>query len=74
MIDRQLPEQGSYVVGYAALIHNYIEIPDNMADLLIHFLYQNNGQLSKRARNKEFVALKDDEVEVLENKFAKIFQ
>jgi len=40
---------------------------------LIGFLRQNSGKLSKRALNKEFEALTDDEVRSLENKYQEIF-
>ena len=52
---------------------NYIDMPDRTADLLLRFLYQNNGKLSKHARYKEFSALSDQEVQVLEDKFEEIF-
>jgi hypothetical protein len=32
-------------------------MPDKLVDLLIRFLNKNNGQLSKRARKKEFAQL-----------------
>ncbi len=41
--------------------------------LLIRFLIQNNGIISKRARDKEFVALNDEEVNDIQNHFQGIF-
>ena len=42
--------------------------------MLVRFLEQNGGILSKRARDKEFSELKDDEVEKIENIFQEIFE
>ncbi len=46
---------------------------DNLVDLLIRFLSQNDGKLSKRARRREFEKLTDDETRVIEEKYAEIF-
>ena len=46
---------------------------DHIADLLIRFLGQNNGVLSKRARQKEFRALSGAECAQLEALYAEIF-
>jgi hypothetical protein len=48
-------------------------MPDGMIDLLIRFLDQNNGRLSKRARDKEFSRLTEAEVQTIERKYADIF-
>ena len=44
-----------------------IEMPDRLAQNLILFIRQNDGKLLKRKREKDFLALTDDEVQVLEN-------
>jgi hypothetical protein len=41
--------------------------------LLINFMQQHNGKLSKRAREKEFKALTEEESIALEMKFSEIF-
>ncbi len=46
---------------------------DRLVALLIRFLNQNGGQLSNRARNKEFCGLTDEEVQAIENKHDEIF-
>lgn len=38
-----------------------------MGSMLVRFLEQNGGTLSKRAREKEFSELKEDEVEKIES-------
>ena len=57
----------------AWLDDNY-EMPDKTVALLIRFLEQNNGTLSKRARIKEFSALTDNELLLIEKQYQKIFQ
>lgn len=48
-------------------------MPDKLVDLLIRFLSQNNGKLLKRAKRREFKKLTDDEIRVIEKKYAEIF-
>ncbi len=43
------------------------DMPTRTVDVSFGFLQQNNGQLSARARGKEFAALTDHEVERVEN-------
>ncbi len=49
-------------------------MPDDLVSLLVRFLEQNNGKLSGRAKNKEFEALNDNEVEQIETKYSLIFK
>lgn len=75
-VNKTLPEEVSYLKKYDLLngfIKNYIDMPDKLADLLIRFLNQNNGKLSKRVRNKEFSQLTEAEVQTLERKYDAIF-
>jgi len=75
-VNKTLPEEVDYLTKYDLLndfIKNYIDMPDKMVNLLIRFLNQNNGQLSKRAHAKEFAALTDKEVQTIENKYDEIF-
>jgi hypothetical protein len=75
-VNKTLPEEVQYLKKHGLLnefIKNYIDMPDRMIDLLIRFLFQNNGKLSKRARNKEFKKLTDDEVKAVQKKYADIF-
>ena len=48
-------------------------MPDRLVNLLIRFLQQNNGQLSKRAREREFKQLTDAEMLAIEHKYDDIF-
>ena len=75
-VRKTLPEEVDYLQRHDRLneyIKNYIEMPDRLVDLLISFLSQNNGKLSKRARSQEFSALTDTEVRDIENRYDKIF-
>jgi len=73
---KTLPEEVSYLRKYDLLnefIKNYIDMPDNLVDLFIRFLTQNNGKLSKRAREKEFEKLTSLEIRAIEQKYEEIF-
>ena len=75
-INKTLPEEVDYLSKYDLLnnfIKSCIDMPDRLVDLLIRFLNQDNGQLSKRARNKEFAALTDKELHAIENQYDQIF-
>ena len=48
-------------------------MPDKQIENLIGFLRQNGGKLSKRPLDKEFEALTDDEIKLLETKYQEVF-
>jgi len=48
-------------------------MPSKTIALLIRFLEQGNGQLSKRAREGEFQLLTDEEIAELESHFRRIY-
>lgn len=71
-----LPEEVQYLERHDKIrtyIAEHFDMPDKDMENLIGFLRQNDGQLSKRARTKEFKALTDDEVAMLEEEYQKIF-
>ncbi len=75
-VEKTLPEEIIFLRKYDEMknfIINTIEIPDRLANLLIQFLIQGQGKLSKRALSKEFSALKSFEVVALEEKFNEVF-
>jgi Fic family protein len=75
-VNKTLPDEVSYLRKYDLIndfIKNYIDMPDKLVDLLIRFLGQNNGTLSKRARDKEFSKLTEDEVRTIERKYEEVF-
>jgi hypothetical protein len=71
-----LPAEVDYLEKYDQLstfIKNFLDMPDNKVDLLIRFLVQNGGQFSKRAIEKEFSKLTDDERQAIETRYRGIF-
>jgi len=72
-IDVDLPYETDFLRRYdqfRAAIEGMFDMPERTVDLLFRFLQQNNGQLSARARGKEFAALTDHEVDRVEDIFS----
>jgi Fic family protein len=72
-IDVDLPAETAFLKTYDAFkaeISRMIDMPDRLLDLLFRFLRQNDGNLSKRAREKEFAALTDNEAVHIEAIYA----
>lgn len=76
-----MPENNRLEVQYQehhkkmkTFIAKHFDMPNYVMENLIGFLRQNNGQLSKRARTKEFEALTDEDVDMLEEKYLEIFE
>ncbi len=72
-----IPQEIDYLIKYDEFKHyldDEFEMPDKTVTLLVRFLEQYNGKLSKRAREKEFAALTDDEVVEIENNFKQVFE
>jgi hypothetical protein len=75
-IRRTLPNEIDYLRRYdqaKARIEAFIELPDATFDLLLGFLRQNGGQLSKRARAREFAALSAEEIVAIEGIYEDLF-
>ncbi len=75
-VNKILPDEVEYLQKYDLLnesIKNYIDMSDKLVDLLIRFLSQNDGKLSKRAREQKFEKLTAPEVQAIEQKYAEIF-
>lgn len=75
-IEEVIPKEIDYLQKYdemKSFIENYIAMPDRLVNLLIRFLQQENGVLSKRAKEKEFDSLTHEEVKVIEAKFQAVF-
>lgn len=75
-IDHDLPEEAAFLRRYDAFrakLALVVDMPDRVSDLLFRFLSQNNGTLSRRARQNEFSALTDDEAETIERLYAELF-
>lgn len=68
-IERDLPEEVAYLQAYdrfARAIQQIADMPAEKIELLHRFLRQEDGRLSKRARENEFAALTDREAEQIE--------
>jgi hypothetical protein len=75
-IEKTIPEEVKYLEKYDRMknyLDNYFEMPDKTVALLVRFLEQGQGHLSKRARSEEFKELKEEEVAEIEKKYREIF-
>ena len=75
-LERVIPEEVTYLQNYDAFkkyIDNHFEMPDKMVAILVRFLEQNDGVLSKKALKKEFSALNEEEIKDIESNYKNIF-
>jgi hypothetical protein len=75
-IHKIIPQEVTYLQKYDAMklwLDNNYQMPDKMVALLIRFLEQNDGSLSKRAKEKEFALLTDEEVKEIEENYQVYF-
>ncbi|HKL90678.1 MAG TPA: Fic family protein [Allomuricauda sp.] len=75
-IENIIPNEVNYLGKYEEFkyyIDNTYEMPDDMVSLLVRFLEQNDGALSKRAKKKEFVQLSKNEIKDIEYRYNLIF-
>lgn len=76
-IDEIIPNEVDYLHKYDKFKHSIDQIfdmPDKTIALLVRFLEQNNGKLSKRAKGKEFKQLNNNEVVNIEELYSEIFE
>ncbi len=76
-ISRIIPEEIDYLERYDKIsnaINSFINLPNNKVDLLIKYLNQNNGKLSKRKRQKHFDELTEEEISSIEEYYAEIYE
>ena len=75
-LDRVIPEEVTYLLKYddfKRYLDNNFEMPDKMVAILVRFLEQNQGVLSKRALKKEFSALTENEIKAIESNYNALF-
>lgn len=75
-IEQIIPEELNYLEKHDQMtqyINAYLSLADTKVDLLIKFLHQNNGKLSKNKRQKEFEEFTDEEISSIEDNFKGIF-
>jgi hypothetical protein len=76
-MSRDLPKEAGFLARYdrfRAGLQNIIEMTEVTANLLFRFLDQNDGRLSRRAREKEFAKLTSKEVAAIEALYAELFE
>ena len=76
-IEEDLPREAAFLVAYDRFeedVLRLLDMPGKTVHLLFRFLHQNTGQLSRRARLKEFAALTDREVDQIEQVYAETFE
>lgn len=72
-----IPNEVQYLEKYdqfKRFIDDNYEMPDNMVSLLVGFLEQGKGTMSKRSTTKEFSMLKEKEIHEIQSKFRDIFE
>ncbi|WP_332680948.1 Fic family protein [Bosea sp. (in: a-proteobacteria)] len=72
-VDVDLPAETAFLKAYDAFkrrILAMLDMPDRLIDLLFRFLRQNDGRLSKRACEREFAGLTEDELVRIEGIYA----
>lgn len=75
-VEHDLPDEAAFLERYDVFknrVEAMAEMPASTIDLLFSFLKQNNGQLSNRARAKEFSSLTDNEIEEFEATYQEVF-
>ena len=76
-IQNIIPTEVTYLRNFDSFkiyLDEEFEMPDKLVALLVRFLEQNNGLLSKRARKREFANLSDMEIQNIEGQFKDVFQ
>lgn len=71
-INTIIPQEVSYLQRYDSMktwLDDRFQMPDKTVALLIRFLEQNNGTLSKRARESEFAGLTNEELKEIEENY-----
>ena len=72
-----IPKEVDYIQKFDAMrnwLDDEFQMPDKTIALLVRFLEQGNGKLSKRAKEKELPPLTDKEIQEIEKKYAFYFE
>lgn len=76
-IEEDLPNETDFLQRYDQFTGNLqtiVDMPHRTANLLFRFLRQNSGHLSRRAREREFKELTNEEIERIERIYAEAFE
>jgi hypothetical protein len=75
-IEEDLPNEARFLQSYdrfRAGVEQVVDMPENTVNLMFRFLRQNGGQLSGRAREREFAALTDEEASRIARLYDEVF-
>ncbi len=75
-VEHDLPEEVRFLEAFdkfSAGVKEMVEMPDREIERLRGFLDQGSGYLSKRAREKDFGAMRDEEVSHVETLYRQLF-
>ena len=75
-VNQDLPDEIAYLQAYDRFskgVQDIVDMPNHTRDLLHRFLQQGKGQLSERARSKEFASLTHEEVLHVEDLYSQSF-
>jgi hypothetical protein len=75
-IEEDLPNEARFLENldrFRSAVETIVDMPDRTLDNLFGFLRQNGGRLSRRAREKEFAALTDEETRRIEEAYSDSF-
>ncbi len=76
VIERDMPEEIRFLEGFERFserIQLIVDMPARQVELLRGFLAQGEGRLSQRAREREFAALREEEIMAIEQAYALSF-
>ena len=76
-VDVDLPEETCFLQKYDEFrrsVESLVDMPAPTIDLLFRFLRQNDGHFSKRAKQKEFSALREDEIKYIEELYQRVME
>lgn len=76
-VKKDLPEEVEFLKNrdlFRRSVGKIVELPPRLEDQLFTFLHQNAGKLSTKRRTREFEALRDQEVEEIEELYSRVFE
>jgi Fic family protein len=75
-LQRIIPQEVNYLLKYdefKRFVDDEFEMPDKMVAMLLRFMEQNNGVLSKRALKEELSELNENEVNTIQDTYRHLF-
>lgn len=76
-VEEIIPNEVAYLVRFDEMksyLEHHFEMPDKTVSLLIRFLEQGEGQLSERAKKKEFSKFSEKEIGAIERKYLQLMK